>query len=248
MKALTLAVAAVGAALFWTLAARRPAAAGQTHAPEASAPAAASAPTPGQRRLFPPQDLGLLESPDREQWNKPDLIMDELLISDGATVADLGAGGGWFTIRLSKRVGPNGRVFATDVQRDMIEAISRRVQRENLSNVVPVLGTTTDPKLPAGRLDAALIVDAYHEMDDPAQPNAIVTLLGHVARALKPEGRLGIVGYLPGGGGPGPDPSDREDPEQIVATVRTAGLRLIERETIPPFMFLLVFGKDPAAF
>jgi SAM-dependent methyltransferase len=199
-----------------------------------------------QRRLFPAQDLGLLESADREQWNKPDLIMDELLISDGATVADLGAGGGWFTIRLSRRVGPNGTVYAQDIQRDMLEAIGRRVQRENLTNVRTVLGTSTDPRLPAGQLDAVLIVDAYEEMNDPERPGDIVTLLGNVAAALKPEGRLGIVGWLPGGGGPGPNPDEREGAEQIIETARAAGLQLIEREPIPPFMFLLVFGKDPA--
>src|SRR5215470_11458525 len=99
-------------------------------------------------RLFPALDLGLLESPDREQWQKPDLIMDALSIADGSTVADLGAGGGWFTIRLARRVGPNGRVFAEDIQRSMIEAIQRRVARENLANVIAVLGTATDPHLP----------------------------------------------------------------------------------------------------
>ena len=208
-----------------------------------SAPVLRALPSAQQGRLFPAQDLGLLESPDREQWNKPDLIMDELHISDGTSVADLGAGGGWFTIRLSKRVGPNGRVFAQDIQRDMLEAIGRRAQRENLTNVERVLGTPTDPRLPPGQLDAALIVDAYHEMDAEPRPDVIITLLGNVARALKPEGRLGIVGYLPGGGGPGPDASEREDPEAIIRTAAAAGLQLIDREPIPPFMFLLVFGK-----
>ena len=79
-------------------------------------------------RLFPPQDLGLLEAPDRDDWNKPDLIMDALGIADGAVVADLGAGGGWFTVRLARRVGPNGVVYAQDIQPQMIEAINRRVQ------------------------------------------------------------------------------------------------------------------------
>src|SRR5207244_5355650 len=97
---------------------------------------------PGQARpkarLFPPTDLGLIEGPDREQWQRPDQIMDALRIADGSIVADLGAGSGWFTLRLARRVGPNGRVFAEDIQRQMIEAIGRRVQRENLSNVGPV--------------------------------------------------------------------------------------------------------------
>src|SRR5437016_4651310 len=76
-------------------------------------------------RLFPPEDLGLLEAPDRDDWNKPDLIMDALGIADGGVVADLGAGGGWFTIRLARRVGPNGIVYAEDIQPLMIEAMNR---------------------------------------------------------------------------------------------------------------------------
>ena len=100
-------------------------------------------------RLFAPRDLGLLEAPDRDDWQKPDLIMDELQIADGSKVADLGTGGGWFSIRLARRVGPNGVVYAEDIQPLMIEATCRRVQKEGLRNVVPVLGTASDPKLPA---------------------------------------------------------------------------------------------------
>src|SRR5687767_14873247 len=91
-------------------------------------------------RLFAPQDLGLLEPPDREAWQKRDQVMDALHIAEGTSVADLGAGGGWFTVRLARRVGKQGRVFAVDVQRLMIAAIQRRVQREGLGNVEAVLG------------------------------------------------------------------------------------------------------------
>ena len=120
-------------------------------------------------RLFAPQDLGLLEPPDREAWQKPDQVMDALHVAEGTTVVDLGAGGGWFTMRLARRVGPNGRVYAVDVQRLMIEAISRRIEREGLNNIVkPVLGQFDDPKLPAdARPDAVLTVDTFHEMDGP---------------------------------------------------------------------------------
>src|SRR5512144_557167 len=86
-------------------------------------------------RLFPPQDLGLLEGPDRDAWQKPEQIMDALAIADGSVVADIGAGAGWFTIRLARRVGPRGKVYAQDVQRQMLEAIRRRVAREGLQNV-----------------------------------------------------------------------------------------------------------------
>ncbi len=212
--------------------------------PASAAPAAPPAQAKPKGRLFAAQDLGLLEAPDRDQWQKPDQIMDALGIADGSVVADLGAAGGWFTLRLARRVGPNGLVYAEDIQPQMIEEIARRMQSENLANVKPVLGTPSDPRLPSG-LDAALISDAYHEMDDPADRTLVVTLLRNVARALKPQGRLGIVDFTPGGGGPGPSADQRVDPESVIAAARAAGLELIEREDFPPFVFLLVFGRAP---
>ena len=205
--------------------------------------AAPPQPPARQRKLFPPQDLGLLSAPDRDDWNKPDVIMDALGIADGAVVADLGAGGGWFTIRLARRVGPNGLVYAQDIQPQMIEAINRRVQQEALTNVRTVLGTPTDPRLPGG-LDAVLIVDAYREMDEPSKPQVLQDLLKSIDRALKPQGRIGIVDFLPGGGGPGPAAEDRVKPDTIIAMVEAAGLHLQAREAVPPFQYLLVFGKS----
>jgi SAM-dependent methyltransferase len=207
--------------------------------------AAAGFPAPapdqaGQSRpkghLFPPQDLGLLEAPDREQWQRPDQIMDTLGIADGFVVADLGAAGGWFTIRLARRVGPHGLVYAEDIQPQMIDAIGRRVAREGLRNVRTVLGTPSDPRLPSG-LDVVLIVDAYPEIENP------VALLRKVVDALKPQGRVGIVDFLPGGGGPGPDADERVTPESVIAAASTSGLQLATREPVPPFQFLLVFAK-----
>jgi SAM-dependent methyltransferase len=197
-------------------------------------------------RLFPPLDLGLLEGPDREAWQKPDQIMDALGIADGGVVADIGAGGGWFTIRLSRRVGPNGLVYAQDIQQAMIDAINRRIERENLQNVRTVLGTETDPNLPRG-LDAVLIVNAYHEMDNPAKPEVILTLLKNIARALKPQGRVGVVDFTPGDGGPGPAAAERVDPEKVIAAAASVGLMLQRRELVPPYQFQLVFGLGPNA-
>src|SRR6185295_3500471 len=191
-------------------------------------------------KLFPPLDLGLLEAPDRDQWWKPEQIMDALGIADGSIVADLGAGSGWLPIKLARRVGPNGLVYAEDIQPQMIEAIGGRVQRENLLNVRAVLGSATDPRLPPG-IDAVVIVDAYHEMEDP------VTLLKNVEKSLKPQGRVGVVDFNPGGGGPGPAPDERVAPATVIAAASAAGLRLISQDAIPPFQFLLVFGKGSSS-
>ncbi len=187
-------------------------------------------------RLFPPQDLGLLEGPDRDAWQKPDRIMDALGIADGSTVADLGAGGGWFTIRMAHRIGPNGLVYAEDIQVQMLEATRRRVLREGLRNVQPVLGTPDDPRLPAGKLDAVLILDVYHEMEDP------IALLRNVRLTLKPAGRVGIIDYKRDGGGPGPPLDERPDPDAILRDAAAAGLRLIKREAFLPYQFFLVLG------
>jgi len=199
-------------------------------------------------QLFEPLDLGLLEAPDRDQWQKPDQIMDALAIADGSVVADLGAGSGWFTIRLARRVGPLGRVYAEDIQLQMIDVIKSRVQRENLSNVVTLLGTAADPRLPSG-LDAVLIVDTFHEMqlDEKGVIRDPVELLSIVARSLKPQGRLGVVDFTPGGGGPGPAPDQRAKAEDVIRTATAAGLRVVRQEDIPPFVYLLVLARAEGA-
>ena len=193
-------------------------------------------------RLFPSVDLGLLEAPDRNEWQKPDQIMDTLRIAEGSTVAELGAAGGWFTVRLARRVGPNGVVYAEDIQPQMVDGIARRAQREKVHWVQPILGTATDPRLPTGaagpgNIDAILIADVYHEVEDP------VALLKNAARALKPQGLVGVVDFLPGGGGPGPAPDERPDPQAVIQAAEAAGLHLVKREDLPPFVFLLVFER-----
>ena len=196
-----------------------------------------SAQPPATPRLFPPEDLGLLESPDRAAWQKPELVMDALRIAENATVADVGAGSGFFTVRLARRVGPNGVVYAEDIQPPMLESIKRRVSREGLNNVVTRLGTETDTNLPKGALDAVLVVDVYQEVADEASR---IRLLRHLADTLKPQGRIGIVNYKPGTGGPGPE--TRLDHAVVEAEVRAAGLRLLDRVTLP-FQYLLVVGR-----
>ncbi|HEX6323367.1 MAG TPA: class I SAM-dependent methyltransferase [Vicinamibacterales bacterium] len=190
----------------------------------------------GHGRLFPPEDLGALEGPDRDAWQKPEQVMDALGIADGARVADLGAGGGYFTIRLARRVGPNGRVYAEDVQDEMLGSINRRIEREQLTNVETVKGTFDDPTLPPG-LDAVLIVDTFNAFERP------ITVLERVRESLKPGGRVGIIEYTKDGHGPGPAMEDRIDPEIVINAAVAAGLRLAKRETFLRYQYMLVFEK-----
>ena len=190
-------------------------------------------------RLFPPQNLGQLEGPDRDAWQRPDQIMDALQLGENSVVADLGAGGGWFTVRLARHVGPNGHVYAEDIQPQMIEAIQRRIKREGLNNVTTQLGTADNPKLPPHALDAVLIVDAYHEVEHP------VALLRNVSASLKPTGVIAIVNFKKDGGGPGPSMEERVDPEQVIADARAAGLELRKRENFLRYQYMLTFGPAP---
>ena len=201
------------------------------------ASASAGAQSPSHGRLFPPSDLGLLEAPDRDLWQRPDQLMDAMGIADASVVADIGAGSGWFTIRLARRVGPQGLVYAEDVQSEMLTAITRRVQREGLTNVRPVRGQNSDPRLPSLSLDAVLVVDAYHEVEDR------VTMLANLARALKPQGRIGVVDFKLDGTGPGPSPEERVSPDVVVKDAAKAGLRLLRQEPFLPYQYFLIFGK-----
>jgi predicted methyltransferase len=196
---------------------------------------APAAPT-GRAPLFAPADLELLDAPGRDEWQQPDRVMDELGIAEASRVADVGAGSGWFTARLAHRVGPNGRVFAEDIQEPMIDAIRRRVEREDLTNVELILGASADPHLPAD-LRAVLVVNAYAEFDQPVQ------MLARIAAALSPTGRLGIVDFkTDGDGGPGPPLAHRVTEDAIIRDAGAAGLTLHGRPAFLRYQYLLVFG------
>jgi predicted methyltransferase/rhodanese-related sulfurtransferase len=123
----------------------------------------------------------------RETWQKVDDIFAAMVVKPGAVVADVGAGGGFFTSRLSKAVGASGRVLAVDIGASALERLRTRVTNEGLANVEVIEGAADDPRLPAGSVDAILIVNAYHEMTEyPA-------MLARMKAALKPDGRLVIV-------------------------------------------------------
>lgn len=130
-----------------------------------------------------------LERSEREMEEMPEAALDALGLRKGMTVADVGAGSGYFAARLSRRVGPSGKVHANDVQPEMLALLRQRMTREKLDNIIPVLGTESDPRLPAGALDLILMVDVYHEFSQPQQ------MLRKLRHALKPEGRLVLLEY-----------------------------------------------------
>jgi SAM-dependent methyltransferase len=148
---------------------------------------------PVSGRRFAPvmgyQGAPWLERSEREEEEAPDVALNVLKIPKGASVADIGAGSGYITVRLAARVGPNGRVFANDVQPQMLNILARRLNNANITNVTLVEGTLNDPRLPPASVDLALMVDVYHEL---SQPQAI---LRHVRESLKPGGRLVLLEY-----------------------------------------------------
>ncbi len=126
---------------------------------------------------------------EREAEEEPDLALDALQIRKGDVVADVGAGVGYFSWRLAERVGPEGRVYAVDIQPGMLRLLEQNMAQRKLNNVQGVLGAVDDPRLPAGKLDLILMVDVYHEFSEPQK------MLRRMREALKPSGRLVLLEY-----------------------------------------------------
>jgi ubiquinone/menaquinone biosynthesis C-methylase UbiE len=130
-----------------------------------------------------------LDRAEREMEEAPEKALDALAIKKGSTVADIGAGSGYFTVRLSQRVGASGRVFATDLQPEMLHLLRARLAERGIANVSLIQGAIDDPKLPALSIDLALLVDVYHEFSAPQ------AMLRRIREALKPAGRLVLLEY-----------------------------------------------------
>src|SRR6476469_4273934 len=130
-----------------------------------------------------------LDRSERVQEEEPDVALEALKLTAGSTVADVGAGSGYMTVKMAKRVGPTGKVYANDIQPEMLALLRQRLVREKVTNVDLVLGTFDDPKLPAGAIDLILMVDGYHEFSEPQQ------MLRRMHEQLKPGGRLVLLEY-----------------------------------------------------
>lgn len=136
------------------------------------------------------QGADWLERPEREEEERTDLLVETLKLKPGEVVADVGAGSGYFSWRMAQRVGPTGRVYAVDIQQEMLDMLMVNMKQRRVGEIVqPVLGTVQDPKLPAGSVDMIILVDVYHELDFPYEMAAAMIA------ALKPGGRLVLVEY-----------------------------------------------------
>jgi precorrin-6B methylase 2 len=140
-------------------------------------------------RVMGHEAAGWLERPEREAEENPRLLLAALQIQPGSTLADIGAGSGYLTRRLAGLTGPKGRVYAVDIQAEMIDLLSRNLAELGITNVVPVLGTTTNANLPAESVDLALLVDVYHEFSHPYE------MMASICQALRPGGRVVLVEY-----------------------------------------------------
>jgi predicted methyltransferase len=187
-----------------------------------------------------PGGAAWLERDSRDREQRPDEVNRAMGLRDGQVVADLGAGTGYFTRRLAKAVAPSGRVYAVDIQPEMIALLKRNVEKAGLANVVPVLGTGDDPKLPAGGIDWILLVDVYHEFQQPK------AMLARMREALAPGGRIALVEYrLEGSSAEHIRREHRMSVKQVLEEWEPAGFRLVERHEFLPTQHFFVFEKAP---
>lgn len=181
-----------------------------------------------------------LERPGRDEQQKPDEIIRFMGLKAGEVVADIGAGTGYFTRRLGRAVAPNGVVYAVDIQPEMIARLKENMEKHGIRNVVPVLAETDDPKLEPNTLDWALLVDVYHELQQPK------ATLAKLREALKPTGRVALVEYrLEGLTAVHVREEHRMSKEQVLSEWEPAGYRLVKLYEFLPTQHFFVFEKAP---
>jgi len=201
-------------------------------APPALAPAAtAEAPVakrePANVMSF--ESAAWLEREGRVETEKPEVVLEAMELKEGMTVAEIGAGTGFFSRRLAKAIGPTGKVYGVDIQPEMLELLKKYAAQEGITNIVPVLGTDTDVNLPAGSIDRLLLVDVYHEFQKP-EP-----MLASLRRTLAPGGTVTLVEYRAEGDSASHiNVKHRMTAEQVISEWNAAGFELINQiETLP---------------
>ncbi|MEO8128657.1 MAG: class I SAM-dependent methyltransferase [Bryobacteraceae bacterium] len=167
-----------------------------------------------------------LERSERDLEEMPETALNAIGIRKGMTVADVGAGVGYFSIRLATRVGPSGKVYANDVQPEMLAMLKQRAAKAKVTNIVAVLGTESDPKLPPKSMDLILLVDVYHEFSQPQ------LMLQRLRQALKEDGRLVLLEFR------------KEDPRIPIRTEHKMSVEEVKAELVPEGFRLETVLKD----
>jgi len=201
----------------------------------------ATADPPEERRPAPVMTFhgaAWLEREERERQERPDEVLRALGLRHGNVVADVGCGTGYYSRRLARAVGPSGKVYAVDIQPEMLDRLKDLAAREGISNIVPVLGAEDDPKLPRAALDWILLVDVYHEFQNPRP------MLARLRESLAPQGRVALVEFrAEGDSAAWIKPEHRMSVDQVLAEWIPAGFRLRERRETLPSQHLFVFGR-----
>jgi len=182
--------------------------------------------------------IARMEEPSRAAWQKADEVVRALGLRPGQAACDVGAGPGYFSLRLARAVGGAGHVYAVDVEPRILSVLRDRVQSSNERNVRPVLSLPDDALLPAASCDLILIVDTYHHFPDgPAY-------LRRLARALRPGGRIANVDFHKRELPVGPPPEHKVAREAFLADATAAGLRLVEEHTFLPYQYFVVLAPS----
>lgn len=183
---------------------------------------------------------GWLERPEREAEESPSTAIRALELKSGQVVADIGAGSGYYTVRMAAAVGSTGKVYATDIQPGMLDILRRRVSRAGLTNVEPVLSAPDDPKLPADSLDLALMVDVYHELAAPQE------FLRKLRPALKKTGRLVLLEFRKEDPRVPIRPEHKMSIAEVKAELEPEGFRLSRVLNDLPWQHILVLTRSDA--
>ncbi len=204
----------------------------------------AAQPGPGTNErhteLVDPRDAGWFYRPERVDTERPEALLDLLGIDEGDVVADIGAGGGFFSLRAAARVGPTGRVLAVDVQPEMVDGLKVMIAKIGHDNIVPILGDVDDPKLPADSVDHVLMVIAFHEFSHP------VEMLGHIRRAMKRDAQMLVVEYKAENPDSRVAPLHEMSETEIMQTLPALGFRRDAVVDIIPSQHVFVFKKTEA--
>ena len=183
--------------------------------------------------------IAMLENPARDAYQKPEEVVRALALKPGETVADIGSGSGYFTLRLAKAVGDAGRVYGVDIDPEMIRHLNRRVRDAGVRNVQTILSAPDDPLLPDGSIDRFVVVDTWHHVDK--QPEYLALM----KKMLKPGGQVVMIDFHKRELPVGPPVEMKIAREVLVRQMEANGFRLAQEHTFLPYQYFLVFAPAP---